>query len=313
MIWKPIVVGVDDSPGSRSAATLAQETASRAGTTCHPVHATRDVWGALKVAARRAVRPELSALASVSELNDSVVQNASSQMRKQLETFLPTETVKRLQVSIGVSNEVVRRVTAELDASLIVIGQKSHGAIGRVFGTSTAELLLHTVETPVLIASPPRPNVRRVLVAVDFSDGAAGTIAWAERIVHLFGAKMRVLHVVELLPEGDGVVGLSQEGFFELCGETFDESIWSYVTLSGAEPSKRQGRIFDTIIDEAKGWKADLLVVASHGKGMIESRILGSTTRRLVAEAQVPMLVVPPRAWAGARDAIDNEAEIPAA
>ena len=49
MSWKPIVVGVDESPESACAAALGWRIAQAAGVTCHFVHATRDIRGSLDV------------------------------------------------------------------------------------------------------------------------------------------------------------------------------------------------------------------------------------------------------------------------
>ncbi len=303
MKWKPIVVGIDDSTESRRAAALAQEIARRARTTCHPIHATRDVWSGVRIVAGRATRPETSALAALSELNRTVVGAVTKQMREAFAPYVSDSTLDNLEVTIGKPGDLLIDAATSHDASLVVIGERKHGRVGRLFGASTAEHLLHHVGTPVIIASPTKPVFSRILVAVDFSDGAAGTIMWTEQLARLFDAKMRVLHVVEVLPDGDaGNIGISQEGFFELCGETFQESIWPYVTLDAAEPSTKQGPTTETIIAEVKDWDADLLVVASHGKGAFESLLLGSTTEKLMHEANVPMFIVPPKAWRLARE-----------
>lgn len=246
-------------------------------------------------------------MAALSELNQTIVKTVTKRIHTAFDPYISGTTLDNLRVTVGKPGDALIKSAAELKASVVVIGERQHGLAGRLFGASTAEHLLHHVGTPVVIASPTKPVFRRILVAVDFSDGAAGTVIWAENIARLFDAQMRVLHVVEILPEADDArIGLSQEGFFELCGETFEESIWSYVTLEGAEPSTRQGHTFETIIDEVKDWGADLLVVGSHGKGTVESLLLGSTTEKLMLESPVPMLIVPPKTWMAARSDKDN-------
>ena len=299
--WEPIVVGIDDAIESRRAAALAQEIARRARTTCHPIHATRDVWSAVKSAAGRTTRFETSSLAALSELNRTTATTVFNNIQKAFRPYVSEDTLSNLDVAVGKPGDILIKTASSRKASIVVIGERQHGTIGRLFGTSTAEHLLHHFGAPIMVASPAKPVFRRILVAVDFSDGAAGTVIWAEKIARLFDARMRVLHVVEILPQNTNI-GLSQEGFFELCGETFQESIWPYVTLNGAEPSTRQGQPFDTIVDEAKDWGADLLVVGSHGKGTVQSLLLGSTTQKLMHEANIPLFIVPPRAWIKARE-----------
>ena len=48
----------------------------------------------------------------------------------------------------------------------------------------------------------------------------------------------------------------------------------------------------DGIIKIAKDRKADLIVVASHGRGGLSALLLGSATRRLLSSANIDLLVV---------------------
>ena len=51
----------------------------------------------------------------------------------------------------------------------------------------------------------------------------------------------------------------------------------------------------ETILAEAAEWKADLLVVGSHGKGWAERMLVGSVTERLLNHLPTSVLVVPTR------------------
>jgi nucleotide-binding universal stress UspA family protein len=59
----------------------------------------------------------------------------------------------------------------------------------------------------------------------------------------------------------------------------------------------RYGGAVETILREALDWRADLLVVGSHGKGWAERLLVGSVTERLLNHLPTSLLVVPtPRA-----------------
>jgi hypothetical protein len=49
-------------------------------------------------------------------------------------------------------------------------------------------------------------------------------------------------------------------------------------------------------------WRADLLVVGSHGKGWAERMLVGSVTERLINHLPTSLLVVPTRAAAVVTD-----------
>jgi nucleotide-binding universal stress UspA family protein len=53
-----------------------------------------------------------------------------------------------------------------------------------------------------------------------------------------------------------------------------------------------RGRTASAILDEAKSWKADLVVVGSRGHGPIASMVLGSVSAEIVDHAPCPVLVV---------------------
>ena len=55
----------------------------------------------------------------------------------------------------------------------------------------------------------------------------------------------------------------------------------------------RRGRADEEIAEEAAVWRADLLVVGSHGKGWIDRLLIGSTTERLLNRLPTSLLVVP--------------------
>lgn len=54
----------------------------------------------------------------------------------------------------------------------------------------------------------------------------------------------------------------------------------------------RIGRAEEAILGSADDWKADLIVVGSHGRGFWDRSLLGSVTNALVHHAHCPVLVV---------------------
>ena len=54
-----------------------------------------------------------------------------------------------------------------------------------------------------------------------------------------------------------------------------------------------QGEVVSTVLEEADKLAADFIIAGSHGKGMISQMLLGSTSRELVVQSLVPVLLVP--------------------
>jgi nucleotide-binding universal stress UspA family protein len=64
------------------------------------------------------------------------------------------------------------------------------------------------------------------------------------------------------------------------------------------------GRPAATILDQARKLKPDLIVLGSHGHGLMHDLILGSTAQGVIRRSPCPVLVVPalrPRGQAGRR------------
>ena len=54
-----------------------------------------------------------------------------------------------------------------------------------------------------------------------------------------------------------------------------------------------QGPIVETILAEAKKMKVDLLIVGSHGFGALYDLVVGSSSRGVLKDTEIPVLVVP--------------------
>jgi nucleotide-binding universal stress UspA family protein len=54
-----------------------------------------------------------------------------------------------------------------------------------------------------------------------------------------------------------------------------------------------RGKPATNILREAKSWGADMIVVGSHGRGMLYRQTLGSVSEEVVREGSLPVLVVP--------------------
>jgi nucleotide-binding universal stress UspA family protein len=51
-------------------------------------------------------------------------------------------------------------------------------------------------------------------------------------------------------------------------------------------------RVADTILSEAKTWRADLIVMGTHGRRGVRRVVLGSDAEQILRQAEVPVLLV---------------------
>jgi nucleotide-binding universal stress UspA family protein len=285
MSWKPIVVGVDTSPQAVHAARVASELATAAGTKCHLVYAVRDAWADLATT---------QIPINAGELNRLLIDAGRNAVEKALRGQIPAEVLSRLNVRVGRPAVVVAEAATTLGAELIVLGGKHHTTAGRWLAGSTAHHLVRTTSVPVLIVGPAEGRFGRVLAAVDLSSAARPTIAAAERVASLFGARLRVAHTVEPLPMIPEVpVAVSDDDLMRRSEEELQRMVWPLIGMAGAERVVRHGPAADTIAADALEWKADLVVVGSHGKGWIDRILIGSVTEQLLNRLPASILVVP--------------------
>jgi len=284
MSWGPIIVGVDASPAAASAAAVGERLARLAGVPCHVVHAVRDAWAPLVAVS---VDPQ------VVDMQELQLAVARQQVNDALGTAVSDELRQKLEVVFGPAAVVLQQTMRERRPGLVVLGGKHHSVLERWLGGSTSLHVVRAAEVPVLITAGTPTTFRRVLVAADLSKASGPTIGLAERFAKLVGAELRVLSVFEPLPDLAGIPPLNPTEYFALAQETLEREVWPLVRSPGAEKMVRHGTVVDTLLREAADWKADVLVVGSHGKGWAQRVLLGSVTEQLINQLPTSLLVAP--------------------
>lgn len=285
MKWQPIIAGVDGSPESLRAASLAWRIARVADARCVLVYAVPEVWAP----------GGLAPLVNSPDMFDMLVSELRALLGRELGAEIPEAVWQSLVARPGRPGVVLDTVAREQGAELIVVGARHHGALARGLGGSTAHHLVRTAPAPVLVVGASSHAPRRVLVATDLFEAAGPTLATAARYAELFGAQLRAVHVVEpatfptvvpLSLDIDVIEARSRAEFERLV----------QVQQSEIPPSDRivrRGRADEEIAEEVAAWRADLLVVGSHGKNWIDRLLIGSTTERLLNVLPTSLLVLP--------------------
>jgi len=277
-------VGVDVSPAAKSAAIVAERLAKLTGEPYQLVHAVRDAWAPLVAVS---VDPQ------VVDMQQLQLDVARHQVTELLGNAISGAAREKLDVRFGPAAVVLQQVMREQRPGLVVLGGKHHSALERWLGGSTSLHVVRSADVPVLITAGSPAAFRRVLVAADLSRAAGPTVALAERFARLVGAELRVLTVFEPLPDLPGIPPLDPNEYFALAQETLERDVWPQVKTPGVEKFVRHGMVVDTLLREATDWKADVLVVGSHGKGWAQRVLLGSVTERLINQLPASLLVAP--------------------
>jgi nucleotide-binding universal stress UspA family protein len=144
----------------------------------------------------------------------------------------------------------------------------------------------------------------RILVAIDESAGSEHAVDHAAGLAKGLGAVLRILHVVDLawLPyEAElGVDVLALADARRAGGEKLLAAARGRARGAGIEAETRLAetrgpaqRIATAIGAEAAEWRADVVVLGTHGRRGLERLVLGSVAEGVARRAPVPVLLVP--------------------
>ena len=146
-------------------------------------------------------------------------------------------------------------------------------------------------------------SFKRILVPVDGSAASAKGLALAIRMAKENRGRLLLLHVVEeypilAAPEAGAAIDRLLDGMV-LAGKRTLRSIAQRVAGAGVRAQTQlveqfTGRVADAVAREAKRWKADLIVMGTHGRRGVKRALLGSDAETVVRYSTVPVLLVPP-------------------
>jgi nucleotide-binding universal stress UspA family protein len=143
---------------------------------------------------------------------------------------------------------------------------------------------------------------RHILAPTDFSEYSKQAVVSALELARKFGAKLTILHVVELPP-------YPVEGYVPpAVNATFLDDLERQATqdlaqlVPEAESSNVEvvrlvvvGSPYRKIIDTAEAEQVDLIVMATAGRSGFSRLIMGSIAERVVRTATCPVLTIRPR------------------
>lgn len=136
---------------------------------------------------------------------------------------------------------------------------------------------------------------QRVLVGIDFSPASDYALQVArQRFPH---AQIKLLHITDarVTATPDLLGGLSPtmpspDLLHTL--EHADEQRLRGMAQAGEETALLIGDPVTGLLETAKNWPADLIVVGTHAHGALEHFLLGSTAEKVVARSHVPVLTI---------------------
>jgi nucleotide-binding universal stress UspA family protein len=142
---------------------------------------------------------------------------------------------------------------------------------------------------------------KRILVPVDGSATATAGLREALRIAKSMGARVRLVYVIDEFP----VVQSEAYGFtgVDLVRALADEGKAVLARAGKLAAGKRvkaesglvrsaMGRVGEVIVREAKKWRADLIVMGTHGRRGLSHVVLGSDAETVIRASRAPVMLI---------------------
>ena len=142
---------------------------------------------------------------------------------------------------------------------------------------------------------------KRILVPVDGDSTSDKGLDEAAKLARGTGAQFLLLHIVDdtvafSSPEGAGV-----NVVLDALRESGQQALQK--AAARARRAKLQaktllvdnftGRVAEAIVEQAKRWRADLIVMGTHGRRGMDRLLLGSNAELVIRNSTVPVLLVP--------------------
>ena len=205
-----------------------------------------------------------------------------------------------LQLEQGLAGSAIPRHAEAIGADLILLGAHGKGFLRQFLLGSTTSHLMRKSKVPVLaVKNEADAPYRRVLIATDFSKGSALAIDAARRIAP--DAEILLVHIFDVPFEGklrhagvdEGKIGAYRINARERALQQLrNQAAAAGLSVSDYRATVLHGNPAEQILLQEEASGCDLIVLGKHGTHITEELLMGSVTKRVLAESRCDILVV---------------------
>ena len=157
------------------------------------------------------------------------------------------------------------------------------------------------------------PQIKKILYATDLSKNSVYAFRYAVKIAEKYDAEIIILHVIEPIPsaarhymkiyveeakweekieyEQDLAVERIKKRIQEFCKQETQDAPQCLALISTIVV--RPGHPVEEILKAADEAHCDIIVLGTHGKGLLKQTFLGSVARSTLDRAKNPVFIVP--------------------
>jgi universal stress protein A len=214
---------------------------------------------------------------------------------------------RSLIVNCDDTSAAIAREAARYSADLIVMRSRRRPHRAALLG-STAESVSRTAPCPVLVmhtderdwvsSSDTQIELKRVLVAYDFSDDSELALKYALSFAQEYQSELHLLNVLPPFSLNESEIAwypLGQEGTYHKAALRLQKAIPAESRLwCDVKHAVREGQPYREILNYSEQNKIDLICLGARGAGFGMRTLFGSNVDRVLRQAPCPVLVTRP-------------------
>jgi len=202
--------------------------------------------------------------------------------------------------------ETINKAAAGWRADLIVMRSRHHRPQAAALLGSTAEAVCRTAPCPVLITHPNKHewvgmsrceiDLRKILVACDFSTDSELALQLALSFAQEYQAELHLLHVLPVtlslvVPHETKMRKKDFLHIARLLRQAVPDKLYLWCKVAYAV---KNGQPYREILSYAEENEIDLICMGVHGTGIAGPALFGSNTDRVLRQAPCPVLIARP-------------------
>lgn len=214
---------------------------------------------------------------------------------------------KSLVITCEDAGETISREAAIYGVDLIVMRSRRRPHRAALLG-STAESVSRTAPCPVLVmhtderdwvtGSDTRIELKRILVAYDFSDYSELALNAALSFAQEYQSQLHLLHVLPSSSLDESEISwypMGREGTYHKAARRLQKAVSPEAHLwCDIKHAVSEGQPYREILNYAEKNKIELICLGAHGAGFGMRALFGSNVDRVLRQAPCPVLVTRP-------------------
>jgi nucleotide-binding universal stress UspA family protein len=214
---------------------------------------------------------------------------------------------RSLVVNCDDTGATIAREAAKYGVDLIVMRSRRRPHRAALLG-STAESVSRTAPCPVLVMHTDerdwvsgfdtRIDLKRVLVAYDFSDYSELALNYALSLAQEYQSELHLLHVLPPFTLDESEISwqpVGREGAYHKAAHRLLKAVPPEVHLwCNLKHAVSEGHPYREILSYAEKNEIDLICLGAHGAGFGMQTLFGSNVDRVLRQAPCPVLVTRP-------------------